>query len=147
MDNTESGLNGFCRKNWALLLGMLLLFSAVVSFYGTWLNYFYDIDEPKYARAVYEMIHSGNLLAPMFDGLPRMEKPPLAYWVMYPFAWLASLDGFSGNALTFFRLPTVICSVLMVLGTALTGRKLFGPATGLLAGMILQSSYFSNSWP
>ena len=141
MDNKpESGLNEFCRKNWVLLLGILLLFSAVVSFYGTWLNYFYDIDEPKYARAVYEMLHSGNLLAPMFDGMPRMEKPPLAYWAMYPFAWLASLDGFSGNALTFFRLPTVICSVLMVLGTALTGRRLFGPATGLLAGMILQSS-------
>ncbi|WP_320173615.1 glycosyltransferase family 39 protein [Maridesulfovibrio sp.] len=141
MDNTpESGLNGFCRKNWALLLGMLLLFSAVVSFYGTWLNYFYDIDEPKYARAVYEMIHSGNLLAPMFDGMPRMEKPPLTYWVMYPFAWLASLDGFSGNILSLLRLPTVICSVLMVLGTSMTGRKLFGPATGLLAGMILQSS-------
>ncbi|TIH14845.1 glycosyl transferase [Marinifilum sp. JC120] len=136
----DSGLDGFCRKNWALLLGLLLLFSAAVSFYGTWLNYFYDIDEPKYARAVYEMIHSGNLLAPMFDGIPRMEKPPLAYWVMSPFAWLASLDGFSGNVLTLLRLPTVICSVLMVLGTALTGRKLFGPATGLLAGMILQSS-------
>ncbi|WP_415715431.1 ArnT family glycosyltransferase [Maridesulfovibrio sp.] len=136
----ESYLDGFCRKNWALLLGLLLLFSAVVSFYGIWLNYFYDIDEPKYARAVYEMIHSGNLLAPMFDGIPRMEKPPLVYWIMYPFAWLASLGDFSGNVLTLFRLPTVICSMLMVLGTALTGRKLFGPATGLLAGMILQSS-------
>ncbi|MDC7218126.1 MAG: glycosyltransferase family 39 protein, partial [Spirochaetales bacterium] len=141
MDKTYgSGLNEFCRKNWALLLGLLLLFSAAVSFYGTWLNYFYDIDEPKYARAVYEMIHSGNFLAPMFDGMPRMEKPPLAYWVMSPFAWLASLDGFSGNILPLLRLPTVICSVLMVLGTALTGRKLFGPATGLLAGTILQSS-------
>lgn len=136
----ESGLNGFCRRNWAVLLGLLLIFSAVVSFYGTWLNYFYDIDEPKYARAVYEMIHSGNFLAPMFDGLPRMEKPPLVYWVMSPFAWLASLDSFSGNILPLLRLPTVICSVFMVLGTALTGRKLFGPATGLLAGMILQSS-------
>lgn len=136
----ESGLNGFCRRNWAVLLGLLLIFSAVVSFYGTWLNYFYDIDEPKYARAVYEMIHSGNFLAPMFDGMPRMEKPPLVYWVMAPFAWLASLDSFSGNILPLLRLPTVICSILMVLGTALTGRKLFGPATGLLAGMILQSS-------
>ncbi|NDV26101.1 glycosyltransferase family 39 protein [Desulfovibrio sp. JC010] len=136
----ESGLNEFCRKNWPLLLGLLLLFSAVVSCYGTWLNYFYDIDEPKYARAVYEMVHSGNLLAPMFDGMPRMEKPPLTYWVMYPFAWLASLGDFGGNALGLLRLPTIICSVLMVLGTALTGRKLFGPATGLLAGMILQSS-------
>ncbi|WP_415719107.1 ArnT family glycosyltransferase [Maridesulfovibrio sp.] len=136
----ESGLNDYCRKNWPLLLGLLLLFSAVVAFYGTWLNYFYDIDEPKYARAVYEMVHSGNLLAPMFDGMPRMEKPPLAYWVMFPFAWLASLGDFSGNVLPLLRLPTVICSVLIVLGTSLTGRKLFGPATGLMAGMILQSA-------
>lgn len=136
----EANLEEFCCNNWALLLGLLLAFSAAVSFYGTGLNYFYDIDEPKYARAVYEMIHSGDLLAPMFDGMPRMEKPPLTYWVMYPFAWLASLDGFSGNSLSLLRLPTIICSMLMVLGTALTGRKLFGPATGLLAGMILQSS-------
>ncbi|WP_319763088.1 glycosyltransferase family 39 protein [Maridesulfovibrio sp.] len=136
----ESDINGFCRKNWLLLLGLLLIFSATVSFYGTWLNYFYDIDEPKYARAVYEMFHSGNLLAPMFDGIPRMEKPPLTYWVMYPFAWLSSLRNFGSGTLGLLRLPTIICSVLMVLGTALSGRKLFGPATGLLAGVILQSS-------
>lgn len=136
----DSGLDAFCRERWVLLLGLLLVFSAIVSSYGTWLNYFYDIDEPKYARAVYEMVSQGNFFAPMFDGIPRMEKPPLAYWAMYPFAWLASLNDFSGNTLFMLRIPTIICSILMVLGTAFTGRKLFGPATGLLAGMILQSS-------
>ncbi|WP_432738488.1 ArnT family glycosyltransferase [Maridesulfovibrio sp. FT414] len=139
-EQTESGLDKFCRERWPMLLALLLLFSVIVSTYGTWLNYFYDIDEPKYARSVYEMIKSGNFLVPMFDGIPRMEKPPLAYWVMSPFAWLASLSDFSGNTLFVLRIPTIICSVLMVLGTALTGRRLFGPATGLLAGAILQSS-------
>ncbi|WP_027720520.1 ArnT family glycosyltransferase [Maridesulfovibrio zosterae] len=139
-ENNDSNIDLFCKKKWPVLLGLLLLFAAVVSFYGTWLNYFYDIDEPKYARAVYEMLKGGHFFAPMFDGLPRMEKPPLAYWVMYPFGWLASLGDFSGNSLLLLRMPTIICSMLIVLGTALTGRKLFGPATGLLAGMILQSS-------
>ncbi|CCO22914.1 ArnT family glycosyltransferase [Maridesulfovibrio hydrothermalis] len=141
-NQSEPGLNlnSFCQKHWPLLLGLLLIFSAAVSFYGTGLNYFYDIDEPKYARAVYEMVTQGNFFAPMFDGIPRMEKPPLAYWAMYPFAWIASFSDFSGNALFLLRMPTVICSVFMVLGTALMGRKLFGAATGLLAGMMLQSS-------
>ncbi len=139
-ERIESGLDTFCRERWLLLLGLMLVFSALVSGYGTWLNYFYDIDEPKYARAVYEMVAHGNLFAPMFDGIPRMEKPPLAYWTMYPFAWLASSGWGGENSLFLFRLPTVLCSVLMVLGTALTGRRLFGPAVGLLAGMILQSA-------
>ncbi len=136
----ESTFDCFCRRKWHFLIGLLLIFSAAVSIYGSGLNYFYDIDEPKYARAVYEMVSAGNPLAPMFDGIPRMEKPPLTYWVMYPFAWLASYDGFGGNALFLLRLPAVICSILMVLGTALIGRRLFGPGTGLLAGVILQSS-------
>lgn len=136
----ETQLDIFCRKNWAALLGALLVFSILVSGYGTWLNYFYDIDEPKYARAVYEMVAQGNIFAPMFDGMPRMEKPPLAYWAMYPFALLAESGVAGENSLFLLRFPTIICSVLMVLGTALTGRRLFGPAVGLLAGLMLQSS-------
>ncbi|OEU68890.1 MAG: glycosyl transferase [Desulfovibrio sp. S3730MH75] len=132
--------DAFSQNNWKILLGLLLCFSFAVSFYGICLNYFYDIDEPKYARAVYEMVANGNILSPMFDGMPRMEKPPLTYWVMYPFAWLASLGGFGANTLFIMRMPTVICSVLIVLGTALTGRRLFGAATGLLAAVMLQSS-------
>ncbi|SDK42752.1 Dolichyl-phosphate-mannose-protein mannosyltransferase [Maridesulfovibrio ferrireducens] len=138
--DSKHGSDDFCQKNWKILLGLLLLFSFAVSFYGICLNYFYDIDEPKYARAVYEMFSQGNFLAPMFDGMPRMEKPPLTYWVMYPFAWLASLKGFSGNTLFLLRIPTVICSMLIVLGTAFTGRRLFGAATGLLAAVMIQSS-------
>ena len=138
--DSMNGSDFFCQKNWKILLGLLLIFSFAVSFYGICLNYFYDIDEPKYARAVYEMFSHGHFFSPMFDGMPRMEKPPLTYWVMYPFAWLASLKGFGSDTLFILRLPTVICSMLVVLATALTGKKMFGPATGLLAALMLQSS-------
>ncbi|WP_320171409.1 glycosyltransferase family 39 protein [Maridesulfovibrio sp.] len=139
-EQIESEMDGFCSRHWTLLLVLLLVFSALVSGYGTWLNYFYDIDEPKYARAAYEMVAHGNFLAPMFDGMPRMEKPPLVYWTMFPFAWLASHVDLGASGLFLMRMPTVICSMLMVLGTVMIGRRLFGPATGLLSGAVLQSS-------
>lgn len=139
-ENRVADINGYCERNWKLLAALMLLFSAAASLYGSGLGFFYDIDEPKYARAVYEMVHTGNFLAPMFDGIPRMEKPPLAYWVMYPFVWLAAKGGPEAVGFLVLRAPAVLCSMLMALGTALIGRRLFGASTGLMAAVLMQGS-------
>lgn len=139
-ENQPSVLNEYFDRNWKLLLLILGLFTAAVAFYGSGLEFFYDIDEPKYARSVYEMIHTGNFLAPMFDGVPRMEKPPLTYWIMSPFMWIAAKISAQTAGFYILRLPTVICSVLISLGTASIGRRLFGSTTGIMAGVLMVSS-------
>ena len=39
-------------------------------------------DEPRFAQATVEMLHSGNWLYPTFNGAVRADKPILVYWLM-----------------------------------------------------------------
>lgn len=123
------------------LFAALLLASAFICGYGSQLGYFWDIDEPKYAVSAYEMAQTGDFARPMFNGQPRMEKPPLAYWLMAPLARAAlALDGPQGYSLLLVRLPGVLAAVLTVAATALLGRRLYGPLVGLLAALMLECS-------
>lgn len=38
-------------------------------------------DEGRYIGVAWEMLHTGNWLVPMLDGLPYFHKPPLFYWL------------------------------------------------------------------
>jgi 4-amino-4-deoxy-L-arabinose transferase-like glycosyltransferase len=38
-------------------------------------------DEGRYIGVAWEMLHTGNWLVPMLDGLPYFHKPPLFYWI------------------------------------------------------------------
>jgi len=41
---------------------------------------FYQVDG-QYAEAAREMIARGDWLVPTQDGIPRLQKPPLLYWL------------------------------------------------------------------
>src|SRR6185295_18217753 len=41
-----------------------------------------DPDEPRYAGAGRTMAEGGSLLTPQFNGAPRINKPPLFYWLV-----------------------------------------------------------------
>ena len=123
------------------LLFLLLAVSALLASMGTGAGYFYDIDEPKYASALYEMWETGDLLVPMNNGVPRLEKPPLTYWLGLPFAALAgAVDGAEAITPLTCRMASVAASVLLTAGVVLLGRRLFGDKAGLLAGLMVQAS-------
>ncbi|RMG61569.1 MAG: glycosyltransferase family 39 protein [Deltaproteobacteria bacterium] len=42
----------------------------------------FDVDETRYAASVMEMLRSGNYIIPTFNGLPRLNKPILFYWLL-----------------------------------------------------------------
>jgi 4-amino-4-deoxy-L-arabinose transferase-like glycosyltransferase len=94
-----------------------------------------DPDEPRYAGAGRTMAQGGSLLVPEFNGEPRINKPPLFYWLV------ALSDKLAGGATeTSSRLPSVAMGLVMLWGTIWLGRKVFGAATGLLAGVVLAST-------
>ena len=133
-------LDSLCERRFRALFLALLLLSLPICAMGTGAGYFYDIDEAKYAAATYEMWSTGDLVRPMVNGMPRIEKPPLAYWVGLPF--YAAVAGIGGpDSLTMFaaRLPALFAAVLTVAGTVLLGRRMYGPAAGLLAGLMVQT--------
>lgn len=42
----------------------------------------WDANEALYAETSREMLESGDFLHPQFNGQPRIQKPPLTYWVI-----------------------------------------------------------------
>lgn len=89
-------------------------------------------DEPRYATAGRNMAEGGSWMIPEFNGEPRINKPPLFYWLV------AASDLAMGGASEFSsRLPSVLMGLAMLLLTVWLGQRLYGPATGFLAGLML----------
>lgn len=106
-----------------VILG-LFLFTAMRS--TLW-----DRDEPRFARAAVEMVQTGNLLYPTFEGRLRADKPILIYWLMS-----LSVSVF-GECELAFRLVSPLGVAATVLLLSYIGTLLFEPAVGLLSMAIV----------
>ena len=109
---------------------------VVVTLYALGIRTLVPPDEGRYAEMAREMFASGDWITTRLNDIKYFEKPPLQTWM---------------NALTFAafglgewqaRLWTGLCGILGVVMTAYAGRKVFGPRTGLYAGLVLASSLF-----
>jgi 4-amino-4-deoxy-L-arabinose transferase-like glycosyltransferase len=92
-------------------------------------------DEPRYAAAAREMIRSGDLIVPRFNGEPRVNKPIFFYW-------LASAAGVVGQTLGLdqvaaMRLGPILMGLLAAIGTLLLGSIWFGLRVGFFSAAIL----------
>jgi 4-amino-4-deoxy-L-arabinose transferase-like glycosyltransferase len=90
----------------------------------------YGHTEGQYAGAAREMIESHQWLLPSNDGLPRLRKPPVLYWLT-----IASLKLFGVNAAA-ARLPIALATIATVALTFLIGERLADYWRGFLAGLI-----------
>ena len=83
------------------------------------------------AQAAREMLTSGDLIVPTVGGLPWLEKPPLAAWLVTLVGRVAGGVGEAGA-----RLPSATAAALLCLGVSTLASRRFGPSVGLLAGLI-----------
>ena len=90
-------------------------------------------DEGRYAEIAREMLATGDWITPRLNGIKYFEKPPLQYW-----ATAAAYRVFGEHEWTARWWPAVtgLGSVLLMF---FAGRKLFGPAAGLSAALVLAS--------
>jgi 4-amino-4-deoxy-L-arabinose transferase-like glycosyltransferase len=93
----------------------------------------YSETEGQYAGAAREMVETHQWLLPTNDGIPRLQKPPLLYWLI-----IISFKLFGINAAT-ARLPIAIAVVASVALTFLIGEKLTDYWRGFVAGLIYLS--------
>jgi len=83
-------------------------------------------------RTPLEMIAGDHWLVPFLDGVPRIRKPPLLYWL-----GRAAFETLGASLFT-ARLIAVLFAALLVVSTAGIARRLSGQAqTGFIAGCIL----------
>lgn len=95
-------------------------------------------DEGRYAEIAREMAASNDFITPRLNGLKYFEKPPMQYW-----ATAISFKLFGENEFA-ARLYTALAALGCVCLVTFVGTRLFAPATGLLAGMVLLSApYFT----
>src|SRR3989304_10534990 len=59
----------------------LLAVSVFLFFFCLGRNGLWNSDEGRYAEGAREIAESNNFLIPTVDGIPRINKPPLTYWL------------------------------------------------------------------
>jgi 4-amino-4-deoxy-L-arabinose transferase-like glycosyltransferase len=95
----------------------------------------YGETDGQYAGAAREMIAAHQWLVPTNDGIPRLQKPPLLYWMI-----IISFKLFGINAAA-ARLPIAAAIVASVAFTFLIGERLMDYWRGFIAGLIYLCSY------
>ena len=82
------------------------------------------------------MLGSGQYWVPMINGVPRLEKSPLVYWIVAGSGTIwGELNEFSARA------PSVMVGMGCVLVTILLGRSMFNSTVGLIAGLVHISTF------
>lgn len=112
------------------LLAFLLALAAVVHI-GTagWGN-LYDGTEGQLAGGAREMLESKQWLLPTNNGIPQLETPPLAYWM------LSLSYKIFGVTATAARIPIALAMIGSVALIFLIGERLAGYWRGFAAGLI-----------
>jgi len=90
-----------------------------------------DPDESRFARTSVEMLRSGDLVVPHFNGEPRLVKPPLLHWIQSFFFSILGVSEWTAR----------IAAALATLGSiSLVGwiaRRRFGSEGGAWAAAVL----------
>jgi len=86
-----------------------------------------DPDEARFARTSVEMLRRGDPVVPIFEGRPRLVKPPLLHWIQ-----MAAFSVAGANELT-ARLPSALAVLATVALAGWIARRRFGPEAAVWA--------------
>jgi len=111
---------------WAVLAAGALLLSL-----GAGSIPLLDPDESRFARTSVEMVRSGDLVVPHFEGQPRLVKPPLLHWIQ------SALFRLFGPSERLARVPSAAATLLSLLIVGWVALRRFGHEGALWAAAIL----------
>lgn len=117
------------RAEWALVVILALALAPYFLRLGA--SSLWDANEAFYAEAPREMIASGDFVNPAFNFRPRLNKPPLSYWVVVPFYKLL------GESEAAERLAIALGAMIMIATAYGLGRAMLSTEAGLLAALCL----------
>lgn len=112
------------------LIALAALLHGLTAGYGD----LYNETDGQYAGAAREMLEARQWLTPTNDGVPRLQKPPLLYWLI-----IASYK-ICGVKAAAARLPIAAAIVVTTALTFLIGERLRDYWHGFLAGLIYLTS-------
>ncbi len=95
----------------------------------------WDSNEAYYVQTPREMVERGDWIVPYFNGEPRLNKPPLAYWVV------AAFYRCFGTSFWWERLVMATLAYACLWIIFWMGRMLFSEPTALLAAGMFATSF------
>ena len=123
------------HRDMVIHLAILGIVCTLVFFLFLGKTPFHDRGEPREALVVRDIVLQGRWLLPLRGGEQIPSKPPLFHW----FAATASIVGGEMNEAS-IRFPSALFASLGVLVCYFFGTRLYGPQTGLWAGLILATT-------
>jgi len=123
------------RENTAVHLALILAVAFALFFLDLGALPFYSHGEPREALEVWDMIHRGEWILPLRNGLELPSKPPLFHWL----GALAAMATGSVDELS-TRLPSALAATLTALAVYWRARR-FGAAAGLFAAVIVMTNF------
>jgi 4-amino-4-deoxy-L-arabinose transferase-like glycosyltransferase len=115
------------------LLVILIALAALLHVVTIGTGDLYSETEGQYAGAAREMVVSHNWLLPTNNGIPRLQKPPLLYWLIIVSYKILGVNEAAA------RLPVALAIVATVVLIFLIGEKLSDYSRGFIAGLIYLS--------
>lgn len=113
---------------WIISLPLLLLFAGSPSCTRT--------QEARVLETAWEMTQRGeSWLLPVSNGILRLQKPPIPYWMAAAGFSIGGVNEWAG------RLPTILVTWLMLGFAGLMACRFFNPRTGLLTLGLLLTTY------
>lgn len=115
---------------WVVMALAGLLFFSRLGARALWSSEF------RWAEIAREMFRSGNYFWPTINGHVYYDKPLGSYWLVLASTWLTG--GLNESAT---RLPCALCGLFAVGFLILLARRLYDLRTGVVAGLILATSF------
>ncbi len=115
------------------LLVILIALTALLHVVTIGTGDLYSETEGQYAGAAREMVETHQWLLPTNDGIPRLQKPPLLYWLIIASYKILGINEAAA------RLPVALAVVATVALIFLIGEKLSDYWRGFIAGLIYLS--------
>lgn len=128
--SAEDGSPPTLRRKWLVLALFCLPFFVALDDSSVW-----DANEAFYVQTPREMLQRDSWLVPYFNGEPRLNKPPLSYWLV------AGAYALFGVGLGAERLVIALLACGSVAMVFQMGRRLFNEGTALLAVGIFATSF------
>jgi 4-amino-4-deoxy-L-arabinose transferase-like glycosyltransferase len=128
-DESASGLPRTARR--ALLL---LLAALPVYFLSLGANSIWDANEAFYVDTPRRMVETGDYVTPYFNGLERLNKPVLSYWIV------AGLYNVFGVSVAVERVGIAAGAMGIIASAYLLGLALRSRLTGLMAALFVATA-------
>lgn len=121
---------------WVGLVSLVVL--CLIAFLPGWTSLPpVDRDESRFAQASRQMLASGDWVVPMVQDRPRLNKPPLIYWLQASSSGAFTLGQPLRDSIWMYRLPSIIAGVMAVVFSWKLGLAMFDSRTARLAGALL----------